>query len=100
MGTSNLKSPSITNLDSTPVVANTSGLGGPGDAQVANDFVTSVSADDTSSTYKLARIPSNAKVKSVYIMSKIASAGSGDVNVAYSDSATDGTQPAFKGLIP
>lgn len=98
MGTSNLKSTSITNYD-TPS-ANTAGVGAPARIKCANDVVTAVSADDTSSTYKIARVPSNAKIKAVYIMSKIASAGSGDVNVAYSDSTTDGTQPSKAGNIP
>lgn len=94
----NLKSASITNLDASPVVANTIGEGAPGFEMIINDFVLPVSADDTTSTYRLCRFPTNAKVKSLQIYSTIASAGSGDVDVAFSDSTTDGTPPAFSGL--
>lgn len=94
----NLKSLSITNLDANPVAAMPIGEGAPGMVRISNDFVTTVSADDTTSTYRLARIPTNAKIKSLYIMSAIASAGSGDIDIAFSDSTTDGTQPALSAL--
>jgi hypothetical protein len=92
-----LKSTSITNLDSFPVIANTIGEGGPGFETVINDWVSPVSADDTTSTYRLCRIPTNAKIKSVSIYSTIASAGSGDINIAFSDATADGTQQSLAG---
>ncbi len=98
MGTHNLKSPSIINLDASPIVMNTIGEGAPGKEIVITDYVTTVSADDTSSTYRLVRFPTNAKVKSLVIYSAIASAGSADINVAYSDSLTDGTPAALSQL--
>jgi hypothetical protein len=98
MGTSNLKSPSITNLDASPVVANTIGEGAPGYENIQTDYVTAVSADDTSSTYRLCRFPTNAKIKFVSIYSKIATAGSADINVAFSDSTTDGTPASLSSL--
>ena len=94
----NLKSASITNLDASPVVANSVGEGAPGPLRIINDFVTTVSSDDNTSTYKLCRFPTSAKVKSLYLMSAILTAGSGDIDVAFSDSLTDGTQAAFKAL--
>lgn len=93
----NLTSQSITNLDASPVVQNTNGEGAPGVLRTVNDYVTPVSGDDTTSTYRLCRIPTTAKVKAMKIMSKIASAGSGDVNVAFSDSTNDGTPPSLAG---
>jgi len=94
-----LKSPSITNLDASPVVPNTIGEGAPGPEMVINDFVTTISGDDTTSTYRLCRFPTNAKVKSLHLFSKILTAGSADIDIAFSDSATDGTQPALAGGI-
>jgi hypothetical protein len=94
----NLKSASITNLDASPVVANTIGEGAPGYETVNSDYVTTVSGDDTTSTYRLCRIPTNAKLKSLWINSTIASAGSGDIDIAFSDSTTDGTPPSLSGL--
>jgi hypothetical protein len=94
----NLKSPSITNLDAVPVVANTIGEGAPGFLSIITDQVSPVSADDTTSTYKLVRFPTNAKVKALWIYSTIAGAGSADIDVAFSDSLTDGTSSAFNAL--
>lgn len=92
-----LASASITNLDAVPVVANTIGEGAPGFLRQVSDFVLPVTGDDTTSTYRLCRIPSTAKIKSVKIYSTIASAGSGDVDLAFSDSTSDGTQAALAG---
>jgi hypothetical protein len=100
MAGSNLKSPSIANLDASPIIANMEGAGAPGSVRVVNDFVTPASGDDTTSTYKLARVPTSCNLKALYIMSKIVSAGSGDINIAYSDSTTDGTSVTRQGLIP
>jgi len=95
----NLKSASITNLDgATVITANTIGEGGPGFETIINDFVTTVSADDTTSTYRMVRFPTNAKVKDLKIYSAIATAGSADLNIAFSDSLTDGTPAAFNAL--
>jgi hypothetical protein len=95
----NLTSLSITNLDASPIVANTIGEGAQGVLRNVSDFVLPVSGDDTTSTYRLARIPTNAKVKSVKIFSTIATAGSGDIDVAFSDSTTDGTPSSLAGGI-
>lgn len=94
-----LTSTSITNLDASPIIANTIGEGAPGMIRQISDFVSPVSGDDTTSTYRLCRFPSTAKIKSVKIYSTIASAGSGDIDVAFSDSTSDGTQAAFAGGI-
>lgn len=100
MGTSALKSQQITDLDASPVVRNDAGRNAAGILRRVTGGVIAVDGDDTSSTYKLCRFPSNAVIKNVRIMSRIASAGSGDLNIAYSDSTTDGTQPALQGTIP
>lgn len=92
-----LTSLSITNLDGSPIIANTIGEGAQGVLRNVSDFVSPVTGDDTTSTYRLCRIPTSAKVKSVKIYSTIASAGSGDIDIAFSDSTTDGTPPALAG---
>jgi len=94
----NLKSASITNLDASPVVANTIGEGAPGPEIVINDSVVTVSGDDTTSTYRLCRFPTNAKVKDLKIFSAIATAGSADIDIAFSDSTTDGTPQSLASL--
>jgi hypothetical protein len=99
MATSNLKSAPITSLDSIPVVPVTTGEGGPGYVRGNSAFVTALAADAIGSTYKLVRIPSNAKVKHLFFTSEAQGAGAVSLSVYYSDSAFDGTPPALQGLI-
>lgn len=96
---SSLKSPQITALDTIPPTTFSTGEGAPGMLRRVDGYVTALDGDNTSSVYKMVRVPTNAKIKSVKINSSIASAGSGDVNVAYSDSTIDGTAPANQGTI-
>jgi hypothetical protein len=97
--TSNLKSAAITNLDATPIVANTTGEGAPAYLKSVVGFVTTVSADAAGSTYRLVRLPSNAKVKEIFMCAGAMTAGAFNLSVYYSDSTTDGTAPANQGLI-
>jgi hypothetical protein len=94
-----LKSPSITNLDASPVVMNGVGAGAPGFLRIINDSVSPVSGDDTTSTYRLCRLPTNAKVKELIISSGIQTAGSGDIDIAFSDSPTDSNAPSPGGVV-
>jgi hypothetical protein len=93
-----LKSLSITNLDSIPVIPNTIGEGAPGVLKVINDYVSPVTSDDNTSTYRLCRFPSNAKVKALWIYSTIATGGAADIDVAWSDSPNDNSQAGFNVL--
>lgn len=99
MGTSHLKSASITNLDATPVVANTSGQGAKATLRQVNGFVTAVAADAAGSTYQLARVPSNAVVKHLFFESEAQGAGKVQIGVYYSDSTVDGTAAANQGVV-
>ena len=94
-----VKSLSITNMDASPIIAMSVGEGSPGILRAANDFVTATVGDSIGSVYKLCRIPVNAKVKRVLLTYPTAStAGATDLDVAFSDSLTDGTQSAFNSL--
>jgi len=96
-----LKSQSITNLDSTPVITNTSGEGSGASMLTISDTVSPVSGDTTSSIYNFVRIPTTAHVKSVKFYSTgVASAGAADINVRFSDSQVDGTPTSLQGTIP
>jgi hypothetical protein len=99
MGTSALKSVPITNLDSIPAIPNSPGEGGPGAVRSAYGFVTAVAADAAGSTYRLQRVPSNAKVQSLQFQSEAQGAGKVQLGVYYSDSTIDGTAPANQGLV-
>lgn len=98
-----LKSASITNLDTVPVVPNSTGEGGPGYVRNASDYVTPTAAGlaDTGSKYKMVRVPSNAKLKRMTLSVEAAietSTGLAlDLGAYYSDSTQDGTPPGVQG---
>ena len=99
MATEALKSVPIVNLDSFPIVENTTGEGGPGFLKEVNGHIASTTGVTLGSTYRLVRIPTNAKVKQVLLTNGAAGAtGNVDIDVAFSDSTTDGTQQAFSSL--
>lgn len=94
----NTKSTYITNLDASPVTPNTIGEGAPG-------FVRSVSANlavtgsaTSPSTYRLVRIPTNAKIKHVFLNNSAMGTNTAfDVDIYFSDSTNDGTQQSLAG---
>ena len=56
------------------------------------------SARSIGSLYKIIRIPTNAKIKQLLLNVPTAStAGATDIDIAFSDSTTDGTQPSLAG---
>lgn len=99
------KSASITNWDATPVFIPTTGEGADGPQRVANDSVSAANGDTgaagqipAASLYRFCRIPTNAKVKKVLLNTTGITVGTADIDVVFSDSLTDGTQPAFSQL--
>jgi len=91
------KSTSIINADSLPILAGTIGEYAPGMLRCASDVCAALTGDSTNSVYKLVRIPTTAKIKSVYLTSNVTVAGNGDISVFYSDSSTDGTNQSLGG---
>lgn len=87
MGTSSLKSTVITNRDATPRVASNANLAGA-ILRSAHGFITSIAADDTNSRYRMARVPSNAFVRGIYLSS--VAQGAGAVNIGVYRSTGDG----------
>jgi hypothetical protein len=79
MGTSTLKSSTITNRDAVPKVVNDARLYGSL-LQSAFGTATSAASDDTSSTYRLVAVPSNCIVRGVYY-STAAQGGSAAVDI-------------------
>lgn len=103
--TDTLKSLSITNSDQTIIVPNPTGNGAQGFMKNISDFVTPTAAGImlTASTYKMVRVPTNIKLKSLKLVSDGAldtSTGLGlDVGAYYSDSTVDGTAVANQGVL-
>jgi hypothetical protein len=103
-----LKSQSITNLDSTPIVTNSAGQGAPSRFMDVDDVIgiTTNGLASTGSTYRVVRFPTGAIPKNLtiytdsYLDSHSTPAVVMDLNIAFSDSTVDGTQSALQGLIP
>lgn len=92
------KSPSIINWDAQPIFIPTIGEGAEGPLRIANDSVAVASTDSIGSIYRLCRIPTNAKVKRIWLASTGNTTATADIDIAFSDSLTDGTQNAFSQL--
>lgn len=98
MTTEALKSGAVTNLDASPVVVNTAGIGGLARLKAVDGSVTATTGKTSGSTYQLVRVRSNAIVK--HLMVKL-DAGvttfAGDVGFYYSTGSNDGTLAANSG---
>lgn len=103
-----VKSGSITNLDTVPIIANNAGAGASARRITVDDYVSATAAGVNSSTsyYKIVRVPTGALVESVTIATDTAlDAASAktlsfDISWIFSDSADDGTPTWLQGLIP
>lgn len=101
----NLKSNATTNNDSMFYISNTAGEGGPGDANVLTDYVAPTASIAQWSTYRMARFPTVAKIKRVWIYLQGGDTNGTatmtiDTNVSFSDDTADGTPVALQGTIP
>ena len=96
----------VTPLQSLPMSALTSGEGAPGTVRYLSDMFTfSTTGNSVGTTYRVCRFPTYAKVKSLIIDlggidTNATATATFEVNVAFSNSAYDGTQQALQGLIP
>lgn len=105
MAADTLKSLSITNLDSTIIVPNPTGNGAAGPLRNVSDFVTPTVGGlaSTASTYKMVRLPTNAKLKALKLNADAALDSSTglvlNVGAYYSDATNDGTAAANQGVL-
>lgn len=84
----NVKTTAITNLDATPIVANTEGEGAEGLLKTNEGSALMTAAASINSIVQLVRVRSNCKVKKIFLESAAQAAGQVDVGLYY---ATDGT---------
>lgn len=83
MTTEALKSPSVTNLDASPVVENQAGKGASGLLRSISDYVTVSASMAAGSTYRLVRVPSNCYPKHLFFESEAQGAGKFNLSVYY-----------------
>lgn len=104
-----VKSQSITNLDTTPIVPNSAAAGAAGRFVVVDDYCAATAAglQSAGSYYKLVRIPTGAYVKDVFIATDTGPNLNGslavDLSLIFSDAVQpyfDGTPSWYAGLIP
>lgn len=82
MAVENLKSTHISNATATPVVLNTAPLGAGAQLHESAGTVTSAAAASSTSTYRMCRVPSNARISQVLLSNGAAGAtGAADVGV-------------------
>lgn len=104
----NIKSTSITNLDASPVVPNTSGQGASARLREVSDFaaVSATPIQSSGSYYRVIRFPTAVVPKRLYVAqnTEFDTHNSAtlvlDFNVAFSDSTVDSTPATLQGLIP
>lgn len=100
MAVENIKSTAIIALDTIPPFPSTTGEGSSGYERVLDGIAAVAAASSATSTYRIARLPSNAKLKSLGIFTDAApGAGAVSVGASYSDSTVDGTNAALQGTL-
>lgn len=87
MAVDHVKSTFITNLDASPAVMNTAGEGASGLTKTIEGSAVGVAASSIDATYQFVRVPSNCKVKKVWMESAAQAVGTIDIGVYF---ATDG----------
>lgn len=93
------KSAAIIALDSTPASKATAGEGGGSKLVSLDAFVAISAAASTASLYRMLRVASTVKVKTLILEATALTAGKFNASVYYSDSTVDGTAAANQGLI-
>lgn len=100
MVTEALKSVSITDMDASPVTRDTAGKGRPGLLRQVNDYITTTTGKTTGSTYRVVRVPTNAKIKSITADSAAQGSSTAfDLGVYYSSETTDPNYKANAGAV-
>jgi hypothetical protein len=87
MAVDHVKSATVTNLDATPIVANTAGEGAAGALVCVTGIATGVASSSIDATYQMVRVPSTAKIKRLFFQTQTQAAGVTDIGLYY---ATDG----------
>lgn len=106
MANDTVKSASITNLDTTPIIENNAGGGNGARVVRVDDYCAATAAglQSSGSYYKLVRVPTYALIKSVMIATDTGPNLNGslaiDLSWIFSDSTLDGTNSFYQGLIP
>lgn len=83
MSVDHVLSTPVTNAEAVPPVANLTGAGAPGYANIVDGYATALLNSSADATYRLVRVPSDAKVKSIIFQSEAQGAGKFDLGLYY-----------------
>lgn len=89
MAVDHVKATGITNSDSSPRVANSTGIGAAAELKFIDGYATAVASSSADATYQLVRVPSDAIIKAIAFASEAQGAGKFDIGCYY---ATDGSK--------
>jgi hypothetical protein len=100
MTTEALKSTAITNMDATPRLKATAGVGARDVLREVSASITSTTGKTSGSTYQLVRIPTTASVKKIVLDSAAQGSSTAlDFGLYYSSDNRDGTPAALAGTV-
>jgi hypothetical protein len=105
MTTESISSQVLTAWQTLPLLVPTAGEGADGYQKVVSDYAPVSTNNAVGSTYRMCRIPTYAKVKSVWVSLKGIDSNATatavlDINIAFSNSPFDGTPAALQDMIP
>lgn len=83
MAVDHVLSTSVTNREGSPPVANLAGAGAAARLHSIDDYATVIAAGSVGATYRMVRIPTNARVKRVTFASEAQTAGKFNIGVFY-----------------
>jgi hypothetical protein len=101
-----VKSNSILNLDTVPIIANNAGAGAPGRTVTVDDYCAATAAglQSSGSYYRLLRLETRALLESLIVATdsgpNLAGALALDLSLIFSDSTDDGTPAFLQNQIP
>lgn len=100
MATDHVVSAGLTGLNASPFTPIKTGAAAAGYLKQLEGYATVIASSDTSSTYRLIRLPSNAKVKHLFLEAEANGASTAwNIGLWYSSNPKDGTPPALAGTV-
>jgi hypothetical protein len=100
MATDLVKSAGITGLDARPFTPVVVGKAAGGHLKHVDDMVTAIALSDTNSIYRILRVPSNAKIKSLKLWAEANGASTAwNIGLYYSTNPNDGTPLDLLGTV-
>ena len=100
MATDHVLAAGLTGLNASPMIQHWTGKAASGYLKQLEGFATVIASSATDSTYRLVRVPTNAKVKHLFLEAEANGASTAwNIGLWYSNDPKDGTPPALLGTV-